>query len=192
MTIHDQFSADLIGIAPHVRAFARMLCSGNRAEAEDLAQEGLIKAWRAQSSFTPGTNLKAWCFMIVRNQFYSDKRRSWRMQPLDPETAEQTLVATSNPMDALELDELRRALTILPDSQREALILIAAGGLSYEDAAEIVGAAVGTIKSRVSRARDSLARVYAEGELPRDGELPSAAMASILKEASDLTKRLAA
>jgi RNA polymerase sigma-70 factor (ECF subfamily) len=175
----DDFSANLVALIPHMRAFARSLCN-NTAEAEDLAQDALSKAWANQASFTPGTNLKAWTFMILRNQFYSDKRRSWRSQPLDPETAERTLVAVTNPLASLELDDLRRAMAMLPDDQREALILIGAGGLSYEEASEITGVAIGTVKSRVSRARDRLALIFADGVIPMDGVSPSAAMAAII------------
>lgn len=129
--------------------------------------------------------------MILRNQFYSDKRRSWRSTELDSEVAERTLVAVDNPMAALELDELRRAMSMLPDEQREALILIGVAGLSYEEAAEICGAAIGTVKSRVSRARDRLALIFAEGQIVSDGASASQAMDSILAAANSL-RRLAA
>jgi len=182
----DQFKSELIALIPHMRAFARSLCS-NHAEAEDLAQEALLKAWNARGSFAIGTNLKAWTFMILRNQFYSEKRRTWRSAPLDPETAERTLLAVSDPDAGLELDEVRRALTLLPEDQREALILIGAGGFSYEEVGEICGCAIGTIKSRVSRARDRLALILAEGSHPGDGVKPSDAMASILGQLETLS-----
>jgi RNA polymerase sigma-70 factor (ECF subfamily) len=176
----QQFKTELTQLIPHMRAFARTLC-GDVSHAEDLAQEALLRAWNKRDTFQPGTNLKAWVFMILRNQFYSEKRRAWRSTPLDPETAERTLVATSNPLASLELDEVRRALTRLPDDQREALILIGAGGLSYEEVSEICGCAIGTIKSRVSRARDRLALILAEGSYGEDDVLPSAAMATIMR-----------
>jgi RNA polymerase sigma-70 factor (ECF subfamily) len=180
-TDDDTFQAQLIAIISHTRAFARSLCN-NPSEAEDLAQDAVAKAWASRASYMMGTNLKAWVFMILRNQFYSDKRRSWRSTPLDPETAERTLVATTNPTANLELDELRRALAMLSDDQREALILIGAGGLSYEEVSEICGAAIGTIKSRVSRARDRLTLIFAEGVIAQDDTAPSAAMASIFAD----------
>src|SRR5688572_21359009 len=108
-TADEVFKAELVALIPQMRAFSRSLCL-HMAEAEDLAQEGLAKAWASRGSYQPGTNLKAWTFMILRNQFYSDKRRSWRSTQLDPETAERTLVAVSNPIASLELDEVRRAL----------------------------------------------------------------------------------
>jgi RNA polymerase sigma-70 factor (ECF subfamily) len=180
-TPEDDFKSDLIALIPQMRAFARTLC-GDRTQAEDLAQDTLLRAWNSRGSFQPGTNLKAWTFMILRNQFYSDKRRSWRSTPLDPETAERTLVATTNPIATLELDEVRRALAMLPDDQREALIMIGAGGLSYEEVSEICGVAVGTIKSRVSRARDRLALILTEGSYGADAILPSNAMGMIMAD----------
>ena len=182
MMADADFRAQLLDLVPAMRAFARSLC-GDREFADDLTQDTLEKALKACASFTPGTNMKAWLFMILRNQFYSSKRRSWRSTALDPEVAENTLVAVSNPTGALELDELRRALAMLPDEQREALILIGAGGLSYEEAGEITGVATGTVKSRVSRARDRLALIYAEGQIPADGVDPQLAMSSLMAAA---------
>ncbi len=187
MTEDDSFKAELVALIPHMRAFARQLCRG-AAQAEDLAQDGLAKAWACRTSYTPGTNMKAWTFMIIRNQFYSDCRRSWRSTSLDPETAERTLVANENPSANLELDELRRAMAMLPDDQREALILIGAGGFSYEEAAEICGAAIGTIKSRVSRARDRLALIYADGQIQADGVSPSLAVGAIFQQVEDFRR----
>ena len=182
----DDFREKLIELIPFLRAFARTLC-GHRDEADDLCQEALAKAWQSRGTFEPGTNLKAWLFMILRNQFYSDRRRSWRSTPLDPETAERTLVATTDPNAGLQLDEVRRAMTMLPDDQREALILIGAGGFSYEEVAEICNCAVGTVKSRVSRARDRLALILAEGSQVLDETPPSAAMSVILSQLDALS-----
>ena len=152
----NNFKRELSELIPHLRAFARNLCS-DATQADDLAQETLMRAWKARESYQEGTNLKAWCFTILRNTFYSEKRRSWRRQPLDPEVAEATLVSNDNPSDSMELLALRNALNELPDDQREALILVGAGGLPYEEVEEICGCAVGTIKSRVNRARNALA-----------------------------------
>lgn len=187
----DLFKAELTELIPQMRAFARHLC-GQAGQGDDLAQEALLRAWQGRASYQPGTNLKAWTFMIVRNQFYSDKRRSWRSQPLDQEVAERTLVARDNPMATLELDEVRRALAMLPDEQRDALIMIGAGGLSYEEVAEMVGCAVGTIKSRVSRARDRLALILAEGLFEADDIMPSHAMPAILARLERLQMAAAA
>ena len=182
------FEAELVGLIPHLRAFGRSL-AGDATLGDDLAQDALAKAWASQHSYQMGTNMKAWVFMILRNQFLSNKRRDWRSVALDPEVAERTLVATDDPTGALQIDELRRALAMLSDEQRESLILIGAAGLSYEEAAEITGVAVGTVKSRVSRARDRLALIYAEGVIQTDGQAPSAAMAAIFAESDSIKLR---
>ncbi len=179
------FKTELTGLIPQMRAFARSLCR-DAVAADDLAQDALLKAWNNRTSYQPGTNMKAWTFMILRNQFYSDKRRSWRSTQLDPEVAERTLVAASNPMASLELDEVRRGLAMLPEDQREALILIGAGGLSYEEVSEICGCAIGTIKSRVSRARDRLATIIETGAYDQDDILPSSAMETLIAQLESL------
>merc|ERR1711916_258281 len=111
-----EFKNELAELIPHLRAFARNLC-GNAATADDLAQEAMLKAWNARESYQQGTNLKAWTFTILRNVFYSEKRRSWRRQPLDPEVAEATLVTNDDPADNMELLALRNAIHRLPDDQ---------------------------------------------------------------------------
>ncbi len=180
------FKRDLVGLIPHLRAFARTLC-GDAAAADDLAQDTVMKAWDARSSYQMGTNMKAWTFMILRNQFYSEKRRSWRQTQLDQEAAERTLVAIDDPSSPLALDELRQALTMLPAEQREALILVGAGGFAYEEAADICGCAVGTVKSRVSRARRAVQTILEEGGYSRDGRPAGDAMSAILSDAERLS-----
>jgi RNA polymerase sigma-70 factor (ECF subfamily) len=178
------FSKDLTALIPHMRAFARGLC-GDMTAAEDLAQDGLLRAWTAQASYQPGTNLKAWVFTIIRNQFYSERRRAWRNVALDQQMAEETLIAVSNATATLELDEVRRAMLLLPDDQREALVLVGAAGCSYEEVSEMCDCPVGTVKSRVSRARRHIDRIIAGGAVvPRDALRPSAAMADILGQYS--------
>ncbi|HKT52954.1 MAG TPA: sigma-70 family RNA polymerase sigma factor [Caulobacteraceae bacterium] len=186
----DAFRSELEPLISHMRAFARSLC-GNAAEADDLVQESLAKAWKARGGYEAGTHLKSWLFTIIRNQFYSEKRRSWRQAPLDVEMAERTLIAPNNATGALELDEVRRAMMLLPDEQREALILIAVAGLPYDEAALICGCAVGTVKSRVSRGRDRLAAILQEGFVETDDILPGAAMGMIFAEAERLKLRAA-
>ncbi|PKP81558.1 MAG: RNA polymerase subunit sigma-70 [Alphaproteobacteria bacterium HGW-Alphaproteobacteria-18] len=154
----SDFKAALMEVTPHLRAFARSLC-GDPSQADDLVQDALLKAWNARDSYTENTSFKAWTFTILRNSFYSEKRRSWRSTSLEPGVAESTLVASDDPDKGIELVALRNALEHLPQDQREAIILIGAGGMAYEEAAEIVGCAVGTIKSRVSRARKALAEL---------------------------------
>jgi RNA polymerase sigma-70 factor (ECF subfamily) len=180
------FRRELVGLIPHLRAFARTLC-GDPTAADDLAQEAMLKAWDARESFQMGTNMKAWTFMILRNQFYSEKRRSWRQTQLDQEAAERTLVAVDDPEAPVALDELRQGLGMLPLEQREALILVGAGGFAYEEAAAICDCAVGTVKSRVSRARRALQGILESGAYQRDGASASEAMASILADAERLS-----
>jgi len=182
----DAFKQGLVQLIPHLRAFARTL-TGDPTAADDLAQDAMMKAWDARASFQLGTNMKAWTFMILRNQFYSDKRRSWRQTQLDQEAAERTLVAVDDPSAPLALDELRRALNTLPDEQREALVLVGAGGFAYEEAASICGCAVGTVKSRVSRARRALQASLDSGAYGADGRAAGEAMSSILAEADRLS-----
>src|SRR5262249_56360609 len=106
--------------------------------------------WKARESLEPGTSIKAWTFMILRNQFYSEKRRSWRTAPLDVEMAENTLLANDNPTVPMELLELRSALAKLPDDQREALILVGAGGMAYEEAPHVCQSAIGPTPNRTN------------------------------------------
>jgi RNA polymerase sigma-70 factor (ECF subfamily) len=180
------FKQELVVLIPHLRAFARTL-TGDPTAADDLAQDAMMKAWDARASFQLGTNMKAWTFMILRNQFYSEKRRSWRQSQLDQEAAERTLVAVDDPEAPVALDELRLGLGMLPAEQREALILVGAGGFAYEEAAEICGCAVGTVKSRVSRARRALQAILEAGAYDRDGAAAGDAMSSILADAERLS-----
>src|SRR6201995_1935919 len=100
------FKAELVALIPHLRAFARTL-AGDPTAADDLAQDAMMKAWDARASYQMGTNMKAWTFMILRNQFYLEKRRSWRQTQLDQEAAERTLVAVDDPQSPVALDEMR-------------------------------------------------------------------------------------
>jgi len=178
------FKAGLMELIPFLRAFARSLC-GNADMADDLAQETLVKAWQARATFSPGTNLKAWLFTILRNQFYSDRRRTWRQAPWDQDAAENIAGASNEQSWSAELSDTVRALSVLSDEQREALILVGAGGFSYEDAAAICNCAVGTVKSRVARARKSLIAIL-EGEdalpaaqQPAEGDAANEIMAQL-------------
>jgi RNA polymerase sigma-70 factor (ECF subfamily) len=116
----------------------------------------MAKAWQSRDGYEMGTNLKAWLFMILRNQFYSDRRRSWRQQPWHESDAESLHAAPDSQGAKSDLSDLSRALRLLSDEQREALILVGAGGFSYDETAAICGCALGTIKSRVARARLTL------------------------------------
>jgi RNA polymerase sigma-70 factor (ECF subfamily) len=126
------------------------------AKAEDLAQEALAKAWKARSSFQPGTNLKAWLFTILRNELYSRARRDWRQTEWDQDAAERIPAAADAQHWHLELCDVADGLRSLPVEQREAVILIGAAGFSYSEAGEICGVPEGTVKSRVARGRMAL------------------------------------
>jgi len=150
-----EFEAGLRRYMSFLRSFAHSL-SGNRELAEDLAQGALTKAWQCRDSFTPGTNLKAWLCTILRNEFISRRRRAWRQVPWDTELVAGIAAPPGEHQWAADLSDAVRAMHDLPDTQREALILVGAAGFSYEDAAGLANSAVGTIKSRVARARRAL------------------------------------
>jgi RNA polymerase sigma-70 factor, ECF subfamily len=149
------FQRDLIALIPQLRAFGYSLCK-RRDQADDLAQEALAKAWRSQTSFEPGTNLKAWTFFILRNEFYSQRRTAWRQTHWDEIKGERIAAPPDGQHWAAELCDTAEALRGLPDGQREALVLVGAGGVSYLDAAKICGTRLGTLKSRVARGRAAL------------------------------------
>jgi RNA polymerase sigma factor (sigma-70 family) len=154
----DEFKDQLAQVIPHLRAFGRSL-SGSRDLADDLVQETLLKAWAARKRFQAGTNMRAWTFIILRNLFLSQMRRARFKGEWDEITASKMLAAPASQDRHVELTDMQRALLHLPQPQREALILVGAGGFAYEEAAEICGCAVGTIKSRVSRARTRLQEI---------------------------------
>ena len=161
----NDFKRALSDVAPHLRAFARGLC-GCRDRADDLAQEAMMRAWAARDRYAAGTNFKAWTFTILRNHFYSEARRARFHGDYDEVAAERILRAPASQEDALELADVLRALAAIPDNYREALVLVAAGSLSYEEIADICGIALGTVKSRICRARAMLSKIIASGQLP--------------------------
>ncbi|MFU0504947.1 RNA polymerase sigma factor [Pseudaminobacter sp. NGMCC 1.201702] len=158
MAMSPGFKDDLLATIPNLRAFAVSLTQ-SADKADDLVQETLVKAWDKHESFQMGTNLKAWLFTILRNEFYSQMRKRGReVQDSDGVMTERLAVHPSQ-HGLLDLKDFRAALELLPEDQREAIILIGASGFSYEEAAEICGCAIGTIKSRVSRARSRLQQI---------------------------------
>jgi len=152
---HADFKSTLLAEIPQLRFFALSL-SGRHDRADDLTQDTLIKAWAAQHRFTPGSSLRAWLFTIMRNTFYSDYRKARREAPDRDGDAAARLYVNPEQNGHLDLGDLKAALAQLPDEQRVALLLVGASGLSYEEAAQICGCALGTIKSRVNRARRKL------------------------------------
>lgn len=178
------FKHELAAVIPHLRAFGRSL-SGNRDLADDLVQETLLKAWAARNRFQAGSNMRAWTFIILRNHFLSQMRRSRFHGEWDDLTADRLLAAPAGQDKQLELADMQRALMQLPPAQREALVLVGAGGFSYEEAAEICAVAVGTIKSRVARARAAVTELLENGTLPlrRDEPgSPEGALAEIMAD----------
>lgn len=185
-----EFKTLLHDAIPHMRAFARGL-TGDATSADDLAQDALLRAWHRRHQFRASTNFKAWVLTIVRNQFYSDKRRSWRQVQLDEETARETLPAVVSQDDIMALDDVRRALDELSSEHREALLLVGAGGYAYQEAAEICGCAVGTMKSRVNRARARLLEVLESGPAAgrgEDGVSASNALDTLLTELETISE----
>jgi RNA polymerase sigma-70 factor (ECF subfamily) len=156
MTLNPSLREAMLAAVPSLRAFAISL-SGNIDRADDLVQETLLRAIANIDSFQPGTNMSAWMFTILRNLFRSEYRKRRReVEDTDGSYAE-SLKSHPEQNSRLEFQEFRTALAKLPPDQREALILVGASGFSYEEAAAICECAVGTIKSRVNRARTRLA-----------------------------------
>ena len=152
--------ADLISAVPNLRAFALALC-GNADKADDLVQETLVRAYGSLSSFADGTNLMAWLVTILRNAYYNERKKGWR-EVADPEGVIAGRLASLPAQNAhMDLLDFRAALPLLPPDQREALILIGALGFSYDEAGAICNCAAGTVKSRVSRARERLSDLLA-------------------------------
>ena len=157
----------MLAAVPSLRAFAISL-SGSHDRADDLVQDTLMRAWKNVDRFEPGTNLNAWLFTILRNLFHSEYRKR-RREVEDPEGSYASHLASPPEQGAkLDLADLRVALTKLPPDQREALLLVGAQGFSYEDAAVICGCAIGTIKSRVNRARNRLAELMHLTDMEED------------------------
>ena len=148
----------VIALIPSLRAFAWSLCR-NPSDADDLVQETLTKAWTHRDKFQPGTNLRAWLFTILRNSWYTAVSKHRRETPDEDGKMAATLISAPSQDWSVELHQLQAALNRLPPEHREALVMVGAAGLSYEEAAEISGCALGTIKSRVNRARNRLAQI---------------------------------
>lgn len=178
----EQFRGQLQAAIPDLRAFARGL-SGDRDVADDLVQETMLKAWIARGRFQAGTNFKAWTFTILRNYYFTQVRRRRFVGEWNDLVADRVLAAPADQDSTVELRDVMRALQQIPPDQREALILVAAAGMSYEEAAEVTGVMLGTVKSRVSRARSALERLLDDGILKgkrRDGDISETALSSVL------------
>jgi RNA polymerase sigma-70 factor, ECF subfamily len=169
---------EMVALVPQMHTFARSL-TRDGVRADDLVQEALARALANLERFRPGTNLKAWLFTIVRNEHYSQlRRRKFEAHGVDTDSLPEPSVPPDHDGD-LEVRDLNRALASLSPGQRTALILVSASGFSYEEAAKICGCAVGTIKSRVARARDTLMQIL-------DGHTPQRAMTTDETEDEDV------
>ena len=156
--IDPTFSDGVVASVPSLRRFAISL-TRDIDRAEDLVQETVLRAISKQDSFEPGTCLQAWLFTILRNNFLSARRKSMR-EELDEDGAHAaTMISIADQEDRIMIQDVAAALRKLPKPQREAIVLVGAEGLSYEEAAQVLGCAVGTVKSRVNRARNYLAQL---------------------------------
>ena len=153
--------SEVVELIPALRAFARTFCPKSE-EADDLVHETLTKALANLDKFEPGTRLKSWLFTIMRNTFCTRFKKSSRETVGLSQGASASLVTEATQEWTVQADEVRRALERLPEHHREMLVLIVMLGERYEDAAAICGCAVGTVKSRLSRARQQLRRELGE------------------------------
>jgi len=156
--IEPWFKDGILAAVPHLKAFAVSL-TGDLDRADDLVQETLLKALGHRAKFETGTNLEAWLFTILRNCLYTQHRKRRREVEDADGIYSQKISTTPEQPSRLEMQDLQAALAQLPPEQREAVLLVGAEGLTYEDVANICGVAVGTIKSRVNRARTRLSEL---------------------------------
>ena len=181
MTATPEVREAMLAAIPSLRAFAISLAY-NVDSADDLVQEAILRAWANIEKFEAGTNMTAWLFTILRNGFYTQHRKAKR-EVSDPEGSYAAHLGTAPEQNTkCDFQDMRTALAKLPVDQREALILIAAEGLSYEEAAQVCEVAVGTIKSRVHRARLRLAELLAvtdEEDLGLDRVMQAALQSAI-------------
>lgn len=158
MSAETDWRDQVVAMIPALRAFAWSV-SRNGSDADDLVQDTLIKAWSHRDKFEPGTNLRAWLFTILRNTYYTAVVRRRREVRDEDDQHAKSLASAPTQEWGLTMRALQAALNQLPVEHREALILVGAAGLSYEEAAQICGCALGTIKSRVNRARNRLLKL---------------------------------
>lgn len=186
----DRFKAELAAAIPHLRAYGRSL-SGNADLADDLVQETMLKAWMARDRFIPGSSMRAWTYVILRNAYFSIARRARFKGEWDEHGADLLLAVPAAQEGHVALADMQRALMELPAAQREALILMGASGMSCEEVAAISQCAVGTVKSRVARARAALRALLEGGQLAHGrAEAPAdqgSAFDQIMRQAQELT-----
>jgi RNA polymerase sigma-70 factor, ECF subfamily len=185
-TPSDHVRAELLEAIPNLRAFAISLC-GDVVRADDLVQEALLRAWGNIGSYQEGTNLKAWLFTILRNNYFSMYRKQRREIEDVHGNVSSRLAVHPEQLGHMDFEDFWSALRDLPDDQREALILVTADGMSYQDAARICDCAVGTIKSRVNRGRTRLARVLDIKTAAEFG--PDKAAEAVLSQSTSVRQR---
>lgn len=156
----NEYKSDVLKLLPALRRFARSL-TGNGAASDDLVQDTVLKAIRHERQFKRGSNLRAWLMTIMRNELLSNKRKNWRMTAWNPAFDDSLAFSNtmSEPESAIELHRVLLCMACLPSEQRDALVAVGYAGFSYEEAAERLGCALGTVKSRVYRARLDLSNM---------------------------------
>lgn len=162
------FREDVAALVPHLRAFARSLTRGDVSLADDIVQDTIVNALQAQHQFTPGTNLKAWLFTILRNRFRSVIARKHVSSEISDDELERHAWVSAEQESRIEVAAFKRAFRMLSEAHREVLVLTAVHGLPYDQIAEICGCEVGTVKSRVNRARAILKRILLDETVPVD------------------------
>ena len=165
MSDGDRFTNGLIDHLPHLLAFAQMM-TRDRVSAEDLVQDTILLALANRRQFRPESNLRAWLTVILRNRFFNEMRRSHRRAEIGMDEAGWAEAIEGGQEERIVFGEFQRAFRLLPPEQREALVLVGASGFSYPEAAAIAGCPTGTVKSRVSRAREVLQHALGGGRPP--------------------------
>lgn len=187
MDDREVFERRLADLVPDLTGWARYLTKGSD-EVADLVQDTIVNALRYRDNFIPGSNLKAWTFRILRNRFLSQRRSDRRMNQLEPEM-EAALAVVEDRQAAFDLDDARRALDAMGEDRRQLLLLVGVAGVSYEDLAAASGCPLGTVKSRVARARRELRRAIEAGGAPRDEGRPHLAATAIVRDAEVVRAR---
>lgn len=159
----SEFHENLVSMLPQLRAYA-MTLTRNRAAADDLLQETSLKAWRAQAQFSPGTNFKAWMYCILRNEYISSLRRNKRPTVSVDQVPEEFFSREGDQDSKVMVGEVIKAMDLLNKEQREVLVLTCMNGLSYEEVAQVVGCTIGTVKSRLWRAREHMQKLVMGSE----------------------------
>lgn len=189
VSVDDNFKSALAAAIPPLRAYARLL-SGNADTADDLVQETLVKAWVARDRFIAGSNIRAWTHVILRNVYFSQNRRARFKGEWNEFDADALLAVAPRQDSHVALGDLMRAMQQLPVEQRDALIMMGAGGMTCEEVAAVCDCAIGTIKSRVARARSALRTLLDGGQLTQRRadrpESPVSALDQIMHEAVTL------